>query len=90
MSRTTKLTSVEVCAGAGGQAIGLERAGFEHVALVEIEEQFCNTLRLNRPRWNVVQADLNKFDARLYEGIDLLAGGVLALPFRKQANNWGV
>ena len=45
-------TSIEICAGAGGQAVGLEQAGFEHLALVEIEPVACNTLRLNRPKWN--------------------------------------
>ena len=43
------LTSVEMCAGAGGQAIGLEQAGFGHEALVEIDHSCCATLRLNRP-----------------------------------------
>lgn len=45
-------SSVELCAGAGGQARGLEMAGFEHVALVEIDSHACNTLRHNRPQWN--------------------------------------
>ena len=85
----SKLTSIEVCAGAGGQAIGLERAGFTHVALVELEQQYCNTLKLNRPKWNVVQADLNKFDATLYKGIDLVAGGVPCPPFSKAGKQLG-
>ncbi|MES2931618.1 MAG: DNA cytosine methyltransferase [Patescibacteria group bacterium] len=84
-----KLTSLEVCAGAGGQAIGLERAGFEHAALVEIEEQFCNTLRLNRPKWNVIQADLNKFKGTQYKGVDLVAGGVPCPPFSKAGKQLG-
>ena len=45
--------SIEFCAGAGGQALGLEQAGFRHSALVEIEADFCKTLRLNRPLWDV-------------------------------------
>ena len=49
------LTTIELCAGAGGQALGLERAGIEHVALVEWDRHACNTLRVNRPQWNVVQ-----------------------------------
>jgi DNA (cytosine-5)-methyltransferase 1 len=85
----TKLTSLEVCAGAGGQAIGLERAGFDHVALVEIEAQFCNTLRLNRPTWNVVQGDLNDFDGTPYRGVDLVAGGVPCPPFSKAGKQLG-
>ena len=47
------LTCVEICAGAGGQALGLAMAGFVHVALVEYETDYCNTLNQNRPEWNV-------------------------------------
>ena len=54
----TSLTSLELCAGAGGQAIGLERAGFKHVGLVEIDPHACATLRLNRPHWNVIEGDV--------------------------------
>jgi DNA (cytosine-5)-methyltransferase 1 len=75
------LSSVEVCAGAGGQALGLERAGFKHEALVEIEQDFCKTLRFNRPFWDVQCADLSGFDGRPYKGIDLLAGGLPCPPF---------
>lgn len=74
-------TSIEICAGAGGQAIGLEQAGFNHLALVEIEPLACDTLKINRPNWNVIQADLRKFSAKEYKGIDLLAGGVPCPPF---------
>jgi DNA (cytosine-5)-methyltransferase 1 len=77
-----KLTSIEICAGGGGQALGLEEAGFNHVALVEIEPLACQTLKLNRPHWNVAQGDLRKFTAKHYCGrIDLLAGGVPCPPF---------
>jgi len=76
-----KLTSVEMCAGAGGQALGLEQAGFQHEALVEIEKPFCETLRSNRPRWNVCEGDLADFDGRPYKGVDLLAGGLPCPPF---------
>lgn len=73
--------SLELCAGAGGQALGLERAGFEHAGLVEIDSHACNTLRLNRPTWTVHEEDLNHFDGRLYKGVDLLAGGFPCPPF---------
>jgi DNA (cytosine-5)-methyltransferase 1 len=76
-----KFTSIEICAGAGGQAIGLEAAGFEHLALVEIEPAACATLRLNRPEWNVMQQDVATFSAHPYKGVDLLAGGVPCPPF---------
>jgi DNA (cytosine-5)-methyltransferase 1 len=74
-------TSIEICAGAGGQAIGLEQAGFNHVALVEIEPLACDTLKVNRPEWNVINADLKDFSAIDFKGIDLLAGGVPCPPF---------
>ena len=75
------LNSAEMCAGAGGQALGLELAGFDHQALVEIENDFCSTLRLNRPHWNVCHGDLTTFDGRPYKGVDLLAGGLPCPPF---------
>lgn len=73
--------SVELCAGAGGQARGLERAGFQHRALVEIDKHACATLRLNRPEWNVIEGDLHTWDPSPYKGVDLLAGGVPCPPF---------
>ena len=75
------MTCLELCAGAGGQALGLERAGFEHVALVEIDKNCCATLRANRPHWNVVEDDLREFDGTPYRGVDLLAGGLPCPPF---------
>lgn len=75
------LTSVEICAGAGGQALGLERAGFDHKALVEIDAHACRTLRANRPDWPVIEGDVRDFDGTLYRGVDLLAGGVPCPPF---------
>ena len=75
-------TSVEVCAGAGGQALGLEQAGFDHIACVEIDAMACATLRHNRPTWNVIEGDLREWepDASLV-GASLLAGGVPCPPF---------
>lgn len=77
------LTSLELCAGAGGQALGLEQAGFAHRALVEIDRHCCATLRHNRPAWHVCEEDLRLFKHRAAEfaGIDLLAGGLPCPPF---------
>lgn len=75
-------TSLEICAGAGGQALGLEDAGFKHLALVEIEKLACETMRTNRPNWNVIEGDIREFSAKRYNGkIDLLSGGVPCPPF---------
>ena len=74
-------TSIEICAGAGGQAIGLEHAGFEHLALIEIEPIACATLLLNRKNWNVINKDVKDFSAKNYKDVDLLAGGVPCPPF---------
>jgi DNA (cytosine-5)-methyltransferase 1 len=73
--------SIEICAGAGGQALGLEQAGFGHVALLEIDKHACATLRKNRPVWNVIEGDVKSFSAKRFYGVDLLAGGVPCPPF---------
>lgn len=83
------LNSIELCAGAGGQALGLEMAGFNHEALVEIDKNCCETIRYNRPKWNVVEADLKMFDAKMFKGIDLVAGGVPCPPFSKAGKQLG-
>ena len=77
----SSLTSVELCAGGGGQAIGLEAAGFQHVALIEVDPHACATLRKNRPHWNVIEADIAAFDGSSYRGVDLLAGGLPCPPW---------
>lgn len=74
--------SIEICAGAGGQALGLEMAGFSHTVLVEYEKDYCECLKRNRPEWNVLCMDVREFDGRPYNGqIDLLSGGVPCPPF---------
>lgn len=76
------LKSIEICAGAGGQALGLEMAGFKHIALVEYEKKYCETLKKNRPEWNVICEDVKNFSGKPYRNkIDLLAGGVPCPPF---------
>lgn len=81
MTDTRKYTSIEICAGAGGQALGLEMAGFEHKVLVEVDKNACNTLRENRPNWNVFEGDVREFSASEFSDIDLFAGGVPCPPF---------
>ena len=85
----SQFTSLEMCAGAGGQALGLEMAGFDHSALIELEPPACATLRLNRPDWNVVEGDLREFNGAPYKGIDLIAGGVPCPPFSKAGKQLG-
>ncbi|MER5275173.1 DNA (cytosine-5-)-methyltransferase [Streptomyces sp. NPDC002809] len=87
-STESKFTSVEICAGAGGQALGLERAGFDHALLIEMDKSACETLRYNRPSWEVHEGDLREYvesgEAVALAGktkIDLLAGGVPCPPF---------
>ena len=75
------LTCVEICAGAGGQALGLAMAGFVHVALVEYEPEYCDVLKMNRTEWNVLCSDVHDLDGKPYRGVDLLAGGVPCPPF---------
>jgi DNA (cytosine-5)-methyltransferase 1 len=74
-------STLELCAGAGGQALGYEQAGFNHVGLVEIDHHACDTLRLNRPHWNVMETDLNNFSALEYKGVDIVTGGLPCPPF---------
>ncbi|HKA96244.1 MAG TPA: DNA (cytosine-5-)-methyltransferase [Streptosporangiaceae bacterium] len=76
------LASLEICAGAGGQALGLEQAGFAHEAVVELDPDACETLRVNRgPEWKIIEGDVRDLDGRGLTGIDLLAGGVPCPPF---------
>lgn len=79
--RICGLTTLELCAGAGGQALGYEQAGIEHVGLVELDKSACATLRLNRPGWNVIEHDLNTFDGSGFKGVDIISGGLPCPPF---------
>ncbi|MCX5832488.1 MAG: DNA (cytosine-5-)-methyltransferase [Deltaproteobacteria bacterium] len=87
--RTNGLTSLELCAGGGGQALGLEQAGFNHQGLVEIDHHCCETLRFNRPNWKVFEQDLEIFDGAPFKGIDLLAGGLPCPPFSRAGKQLG-
>lgn len=74
-----RFRSVEICAGAGAQALGLERAGFDPVLLVDSKADACFTIDLNRPAWDVVCMDVVQFHPNMRQetlGIDLLSGGL--------------
>ena len=73
--------ALELCAGGGGQAIGLEFAGFQCAAAVEIDSQACATLRLNRPEWRVIEGDIRMVNGSDFRGIELIAAGVPCPPF---------
>ena len=79
--QSSGITTLELCAGAGGQALGLEQAGIDHACLVELDPYACQTLRLNRPDWTVHEGDLNKFDGSPFEGVEIISGGLPCPPF---------
>lgn len=83
------LSVLEICAGAGGQAIGLEAAGWHHAAVVDNDPAACATLRRNRPTWRVLEDDVAKLDGKAFRGIDLLAGGVPCPPFSVAGDQLG-
>lgn len=72
----SKIKNIELFAGAGGLALGLEKAGIDGVEFVEFNHQACETLRTNRPKWNVVEGDVHEVDFKKYKGkVDLVSGG---------------
>ena len=82
MSRSRSgLTVLDLCTGAGGEAVGLEAAGFDCAAAVEIDAAACNTLRDNRRKWKVLEVDVREINGRDFRGVDLVAAGVPCPPF---------
>lgn len=74
--KRTQFTDLELFAGAGGLALGLEEAGFKGLEFVEFNHPACETLRKNRPEWNVVEDDVHNVDFKQFRGkIDLVSGG---------------
>ncbi|MFG3657289.1 DUF6339 family protein [Streptomyces sp. NPDC047706] len=74
-----RFTFVEICAGAGAQALGLEVAGFDPVLLIDSKADACFTIDLNRPAWDVVCMDIAQFSPSMRPdilGVDLLSGGL--------------
>ncbi|WP_133713514.1 DNA (cytosine-5-)-methyltransferase [Myroides indicus] len=67
---------LELFAGAGGLAVGMEKAGLKCVALNELDKFACATLRKNRPHWNVLEGDIKKFNFNEYANqVDVVTGG---------------
>ncbi|WP_343239570.1 DUF6339 family protein [Streptomyces sp. SID9913] len=74
-----RFTFVEICAGAGGQAIGLEAAGFDPVVLIDSKADACFTIDRNRPDWDIICIDVARFQPEERPdvmGVDLLSGGL--------------
>jgi len=84
-----KYRSIELFAGAGGLALGLESAGFEALVLNEIDKDACQTLRTNRPNWNVLEGDVSNINFTQYENIDFLSGGFPCQAFSYAGNKLG-
>lgn len=90
--------SIELFAGAGGLALGLEQAGFEHLGLVEFNKAAADTLKLNRPEWNVLHEDVAKVAARNLEAefgirkgeLELLSGGAPCQSFSYAGKRLGL
>lgn len=93
-----KKKCIELFAGAGGLALGLEKAGFEEIGLIEIDKKACDTLRLNRPSWNVIEEDIVEFSKKdllkefnIKKGeLDLLSGGYPCQSFSYAGKRLGI
>lgn len=92
------MKSIELFAGAGGMALGLEKAGFNHIGLVEIDKYAANTLRINRESWKVLEEDIEEvakrdlekeFDIKKYE-LDLISGGAPCQSFSYAGKKLGL
>ncbi|WTX37337.1 DNA cytosine methyltransferase [Streptomyces sp. NBC_00658] len=76
---SSRFRSVEICAGAGAQALGLERAGFDPVLLIDSKADACFTIDLNRPKWDVICMDVAHFQPSMRPealSVDLVSGGL--------------
>jgi DNA (cytosine-5)-methyltransferase 1 len=89
-SDMTDKTALELFAGAGGTALGMSNAGFRHVMLNEFDHNACETLRHNRPEWDVVEGDVHGLSFTRYRGlITLLQGGVPCQAFSYAGKSMG-
>lgn len=89
LNNSTSLTAVELCAGAGGQALGLHSAGFQPLALVDDDQNCAATLKENFKESNVYLEDLRTWNAKPFKGADLLASGLPCPPFSKAGKQLG-
>jgi len=93
-----KFTSIELFAGAGGLALGLEKAGFNTIGLVEFDNDAANTLKKNRPKWNVINDDIANISCLDLEfffntkkgDLDLLSGGAPCQSFSYAGKRLGL
>ena len=91
-------TTIELFAGAGGLALGVERAGFNTIGLVEFDKDACDTLRANRPNWNVICDDIANVSSKDLEKLfgvkkgklDLLSGGAPCQAFSYAGKRLGL
>jgi DNA-cytosine methyltransferase len=87
--RRPGLTVLELCAGAGGLALGLKKAGFDAMALVERSEAACKTLALNFPEAKVLNCSIEGLNLADFSGVDLVSGGLPCPPFSQAGNMHG-
>ncbi len=98
IAKQEKYKSIELFAGAGGLALGLEQAGFDHIGLVEFEKNAVDTLKINRPEWNVLLEDIREVCERDLEQefnikkgeLDLISGGAPCQSFSYAGNRLGL
>jgi DNA (cytosine-5)-methyltransferase 1 len=85
------ITNLELFSGAGGLALGLEKAGFYNIALNEFDKDACQTLRKNRPEWNIIEGDIHNIDFTFYiNKVDLLSGGFPCQAFSHSGKRLGL
>ena len=83
-------SSIELFAGAGGMALGMEKAGFKHVLLNEFEKNSCKTLKFNRPNWNVLEADIRNVNfTEFKDKVDIVTGGFPCQAFSSAGKKLG-
>ena len=93
-----QLKAIELFAGAGGLALGIEKAGFNTIGLIEIDKNACNTLKFNRPNWNVINENIANISSRNLEDffsikkgeLDLLSGGAPCQAFSYAGKRLGL